>query len=629
MAPTNRQGTNRSVSSKISPWKVIRLIVATLVMAGFLLALTDFRNDIPESIGHVLAHLQFVPAVQSVLAGVVVPSLFILVGLVVATLLFGRLYCSFICPLGIFQDILIWFSNKIRGKSFKGFRYAKPIKGVRTGILALVVLSFAFGLGTFVLTWLDPYSQFARMVNMFVRPSLAEANNALVGVGGDVLFPVAPLWPHVGWALIPVLILLAIIVIMAMKKGRLYCNTICPVGATLGILSRFSVFKLSFDRSACVKCGRCLKACRSQCIDLRNGTIDHSRCVNCFDCASACGERGISYKFSWGSKKSLPPSNPSNPSKPSSSEPASCKARTQAQPPSSCNEVNMIPSSSRRAFMGLTLAGLATSIASAAERKTGTPADKATPMSPRAITPAGSGSVARFLDACTACHLCLEACPTKCLRPAYMEYGVTGIMKPHLAFDGAFCNFDCTACADVCPSGAILPIALADKKKTRIAKAKFLRKKCIAALDKTDCGACSEHCPTKALDMTSLVQPQWDSESCSLCKKCLKICPVDAIKWKADPTGNSEGSITIDYQKCIGCGKCARRCHNEALVMKPAQWDIRVPILDVNYCIGCGACEAACPVKAVVVSGIPVHEQAKVKEKEKAVDPNEGKDFAF
>lgn len=599
------------------PWKVVRLIVATLVMVGFLLALTDFRNGVPESLGHFLARLQFVPAVQSVLAGVIVPSLLILIGLVVVTLLFGRLYCSFICPLGIFQDILIWFSNKIRGKSFKGFRYAKPIKGVRTGILALVLLSFAFGFGTFILTWLDPYSQFARMINMFVRPGLAEANNALVDVAGDTLFPVVPLWPHVGWALAPVLLLLAVIVIMAVRKGRLYCNTVCPVGAVLGILSRFSVFKISLDKSACIKCGKCLKACRSQCIDLRSGTIDHSRCVNCFDCTSACGERGISYHFAWNRKPS------------SDNKPCAKQTATKTQAPSCDHALNILPSSSRRIFLGATLAGIATSIASAAERKTGSQTAKSTPMSPRAISPAGSGSVAKFLDACTACHLCLEACPTKCLRPAYMEYGVTGIMKPHLTFDGAFCNFDCTACSDVCPTGAILPISLAEKKKTRIAKAKFYRKKCIATLDKTDCGACSEHCPTKALDMTALVQPQWDGDTCSTCKECATICPVHAISWSTDPQDSSRETLTVDYKKCIGCGKCARHCPTESLPMKPAHWDIRVPLLDVNYCIGCGACEAACPVKAVVVSGIPVHEQAMVKEKAKAIDPNEGKDFAF
>lgn len=589
----------------LSGWKILRITVATLVMACFLLVLTDFRNDISESPGHFLASLQFVPALQSVLAGIVVPSLVILIGLILATLLFGRIYCSFLCPMGIFQDILIWASKKIRGKSFKGFRHAKPVRWVRAGILTLAALAFAFGVGTFFLTWLDPYSQFARMTNMFIRPSLAEANNALAGASDGTLFTVAPLWPHIGWALAPLLILLAAIIIMAVRKGRLYCNTVCPVGAVLGIFSRFSAFKLSFDRSACVKCGKCMKACRSQCIDLKKGEIDYSRCVNCFDCASACDERGIHYRFSWKG------------STPGQEKPASIKAGKTTAP--------ILPSASRRTFLGTSFAGIATSVIAAAEEKTGAKNKPSRDsLSPRAISPAGSKSVERFLDSCTACHLCLEACPTKCLRPAYMEYGLKGIMKPHLTFEGAFCNFDCTACADACPAGAILPIELAEKKKTRIAKARFIRKKCIAALDKTDCGACSEHCPTKALDMTALLQPKWDGDICSRCHDCVKTCPVGAISWD-----RSSGDITINFNKCIGCGKCARKCPTQALDMATAQWDIRVPVLDADYCIGCGACEAACPVRAVVVNGIPVHEEAKVKAKEKAVDPNEGKDFAF
>ncbi|MEG1257964.1 MAG: 4Fe-4S binding protein [Akkermansia sp.] len=602
--------------------RLLRVLVSLVVLLGFLLALTDFRQAIPDPIGHFLASLQFIPALQSSLEGVVSSSLIILVCLLVGTLIFGRVYCSFLCPLGIFQDILIWISTKIRGKNFKGFRYSKPVKAIRWIMLGIVTLSLIGGLGSLLITWIDPYSQFARMINMFLRPALAELNNALVGVS-DTFFYVPTLWAPVGWFLIPILLLLACVWYFALRHGRLYCNTLCPVGALLGVLSRFSAFKLRFDQSACIKCGACMKSCRSQCINLRDGEIDYSRCVNCFDCASVCSERGIHYQYSWGKKKALP--------QPTVPPPCSCK--TKETPQSSDSIMGMLPSANRRAFLGTTLLGAATSIISCTEQKSKSKTSSASKQapSPHAISPAGSQSVARFLDFCTACHLCLEACPTKCLRPAYMEYGIKGILKPHLMFDdaGAFCNFDCTACADVCPAGAILPISLAEKKKTRIAKAKFHRRQCIATKDKTDCGACSEHCPTKALDMVALEQPQWDNDSCMQCSDCITICPVKAISWITKPTNNQLGVLSIDYKKCIGCGKCAKHCEGSALIMKPSQWDIRVPKLNTDYCIGCGACESACPVKAVTVSAIPIHEPAKVLVQKQAEDPNAGKDFAF
>lgn len=616
--------------------RMFRLIAAIAVLIIFLLSFVDFRQTFPKTWGHYLAQIQFTPALESTLAGVVWPSLVILALLLVGTLIFGRVYCSFLCPLGIFQDIVSRLSRLIRGKKGKPLRYAKPVKGIRLFFLILFFGSFLAGLQAWVVGWLDPYSQFGRLCNMFLRPVVTEANNLLTGVS-DVLFRVPPQWPQVGWLVIPVIVLLLVVTTMAALRGRLYCNTVCPVGALLGVLSRYSAFRMTFDKGACVKCARCMKACKAQCIDLKNNEIDYSRCVACFDCEASCNEHGLRYRFVWGQKKqssqqksSACSCSLSKADKTISGQPTATSSGISAPASSLPSSVmDGLPLTNRRAFLGASALGVLTTMtAYAADKKL-----TAATVSKRAISPPGSQSVAHFLDHCTACHLCLEACPTKCLRPAYMEYGAKGFLKPHLTFEQGFCNFDCTACADVCPAGAILPLPLKQKQKTRIAKAHFDDQMCIVTKDKRDCGACSEHCPTKALDMVLIgkviTQPECNPDYCARCHECFKACPHGAITLIPDLDMPGRKKPVFNHDKCTGCHKCLKACEAQAITMKPATMNLRIPKLDVDACIGCGACECACPEKAVIVVAIPVHEEAKQIVEAQVINPNAGEDFPF
>ncbi len=618
--------------------KWLRVLVAVTVFALLFLSFADFRQMFSGEAGHALASVQFVPALQSVLAGAVWPAALILGGLVVATLLFGRVYCSFVCPLGIFQDVMSRLARFRPGRKRKFLRHAAAVKWVRPAVVILAAVPFLFGAGWLVLPWLDPYSQFGRMVNMFVSPALAEGNNLLTGTS-DFFYYIAPHWPRVGWLLLPVLVLLAGVVLLSLFRGRLYCNTVCPVGAVLGGLSRFAAFRVTFDEGMCKKCGMCMKACKSQCIDLKRQSIDYSRCVNCFNCTGACHEQGLRYRFTW--KKGRPAASPPGGGKGFCSR-VSAPASGPPVPPSPPGEsvMSALPRVDRRAFLGASALGVWATLSGCRERQK-TPEELAEEEKfrqhrksvSRAISPAGSESVTRFLDHCTACHLCLDACPTKCLRPAYMEYGARGFLKPHLTFEESFCNFDCTACADVCPAGAILPIPLEKKKRTRIALARFSKKHCIVTLDKKDCGACSEHCPTKALDMVPfgevVKQPEWNDDYCSRCGECFKACRYGAISRVPDPDFPGRTKPVFDLRKCVGCRKCEKACEGGALTMKPGRFDIRIPKLASEACIGCGACEFACPEKAIVVSALPVHEEALQIEQKKVIDPNEGEDFPF
>jgi ferredoxin len=149
------------------------------------------------------------------------------------------------------------------------------------------------------------------------------------------------------------------------------------------------------------------------------------------------------------------------------------------------------------------------------------------------VSPPGSAGVENFTDSCTACHLCISACPTQVLQPSFLEYGFLGMMQPRMDYKTAFCDFECVICTQVCPSGAILPTALATKKLLQLGKAKFEKDNCIVYTEKTDCGACAEHCPTKAVTMVpheNLKAPEVKDEFCIGCGACEYACPTKPYK---------------------------------------------------------------------------------------------------
>ena len=150
-----------------------------------------------------------------------------------------------------------------------------------------------------------------------------------------------------------------------------------------------------------------------------------------------------------------------------------------------------------------------------------------------AVSPPGSRSVGRFNKICTGCSLCVSACPTKVLQPSFLEYGLIGVMQPHMAYHKGLCEFDCTLCSDVCPTGAIVPITMDAKHLLQIGQVHFEKKNCIVEVEKTDCGACSEHCPTKAVQMVpygKLFIPEVDQKICVGCGACEYACPTTPFK---------------------------------------------------------------------------------------------------
>jgi ferredoxin-type protein NapF len=487
-------------------FKLLRVSLSVIFLLALASLFVDFRELIPTAWSRRIVFLQFVP---SIIKFITLPALatagFIVVLLLTALL--GRVYCSVICPLGIFQDVVSWIAKKTG--FIKRYKFKKALNYLRYPLLALVVIFLLFG-SMLLLNLLDPYSSFGRIFSDIIRPALITINNGLAA-----LFEKANLyflyrynlglitW-HSVW--IPV-VSLGLVVWLAFAYGRLYCNAICPVGTLLGLLSRYSLFKVKMDAATCTKCGKCSFTCKSSCINIKTLEVDNSRCVACCNCLSACPENSIRYRLALGSKKAGP-------------EPIKKATRD-------------LTDATKRDFIGKSLvfgAAVAGLSVRASASEDGRPAGKILNKKNHPVSPPGSVSLKHFNNHCTACHLCVSVCPTGVLQPSFLEYGLKGLAQPHMDFSTEYCNYECTKCGEVCPAGAVLPLTIEDKKLEQNGQVRFTREKCIVYTDNTSCGSCSEHCPTQAVKMVpyknGLTIPHTDTEICIGCGACEFACPV-------------------------------------------------------------------------------------------------------
>ena len=254
----------------------IRIGISVVLFALITFYFLDFANILPNSF-HRLAHIQFVPAVLSLSIG-------ILIVLIALTLLFGRIYCSTICPMGIWQDVIARISKSV-GKKKKRYRYSPAKNMLRWTVLGVTVIASVCGFSV-VLGLLDPYSAYGRIVVHIFKPVYMLGNNLLESVfsrfDNYTFYQVDTSVLSLSSLLIAILTFAAIL-ILAWKHGRTWCNTICPVGTVLGFLSRYSLFKVRIDTAKCNGCGLCATKCKAACIHSKEHAIDYSRCVDCFD----------------------------------------------------------------------------------------------------------------------------------------------------------------------------------------------------------------------------------------------------------------------------------------------------------------------------------------------------------
>ena len=502
--------------------KGLRVLLAILFFVPILLYFVDFAGVLPDSL-HTLLHIQLMPAILGGMIGLIIFQF-------VLALLFGRIYCSTICPAGVLQDIInrLFCIGKKKKKGVRRFAYHKPLNWLRYPLLGITAVMAVFGFSGLCLL-LDPYSNFGRIASNLFRPVVMWGNNGmadlLMKVDNYSLYHVTISTATTAGVVAAITILL-IFILLVVFRGRLFCNTVCPVGALLSVFSRYSFFRISFDKEACTHCGNCEHTCKAEAINSQDLTVDTSRCVDCFNCVSSCAKGGLQYRF----------------------QPSVFKKETTADVAADTMNSAQTETNSRRTFLatGATIAASLPIVSAIAEgvekckedsscgtcegKGKGRKHGKKWPP----LTPPGSLSLERFKDKCTGCHLCVTRCPSQVLRPTGLEYGFDFMLKPRLAYVSSYCNYECTVCADVCPTGAIKPLTKEEKITTQVGIATFFINRCIVKTEGNDCGACAEHCPTQAVHMVpyegTLTIPKVDPDLCIGCGGCESICPVRPMR---------------------------------------------------------------------------------------------------
>ena len=461
----------------------IRITLASIVFILCAALFLDGSGTVSSWFGW-LAKLQFLPALLAL-------NLAVVIVLIVLTLIFGRAYCSVICPLGIMQDGISHISSMRKGKKAR-FRWSPELKWLRYSVLALFIIALVAGL-TSVSALLAPYSAFGRIATSLVRPALPTA--IIAGVT------------------------LLVVGVLAWIGGRTYCNTVCPVGTVLSFFSRFSLLRPVIDADKCRNCRACEHKCKASCINIDNHEIDYSRCVDCFNCLDSCRFGALKYRMARNSK--------------------TCEAAGTVQDNAASSAKAVVSdegkhNAGRRAFISSSVIA-ATAIALEAQEKkvdggyAAVTAKKA-PERTNPIVPFGAVSLRHFHQHCTRCQLCVSQCPNDVLRPST---SLDRLMLPEMSYENGWCRPECTKCSEVCPAGAILEITPEEKTAIHVGTASVDLDLCVVNRDNVNCGNCARHCPAGAIrmvrknpdDENSLLIPTVLEDRCIGCGACEFLCP--------------------------------------------------------------------------------------------------------
>ena len=472
----------------------IRIALATVMFIGITLLFLDFTGTMHHWVSW-MPKIQFLEAVLAL-------NVVVIVALLVLTLVFGRIYCSVICPLGIMQDLFGWLGKKAKKNRYT---YSKQKHALRMAFFTFMLILIVLGGGTIV-QLLAPYSAFGRICTNLLQPVYMAGNNVLASIAehyDSYAFYHANVWMRAMPSLIISIVTLGILAVLAWRNGRTYCNTICPVGTALSVFAKFSWLKVHFDVDKCKNCSLCTKNCKAACIDYKTHTVDPLRCVVCGDCIKSCKFGALKYGHGGNGQ-------PSEPNK--SNEPVDTSKRTFLL--SSALVATAAMAQQKDKIMDGGLAEIE---------------DKVAPERQTPIMPPGARSKQNFEKRCTGCQLCISECPNEVLRPSA---DLWHLMQPTMSYERGYCRPECNRCSEVCPAGAILPLKHEDKASTQIGHAVWIKKNCIPLTDGVECGNCARHCPVGAIEMVP-----------------------------SDPDDEASPYVpAVNEARCIGCGACENLC---------------------------------------------------------------------
>lgn len=489
------------------PWRFWRRAaqIVCLLLFLWLFRKTEYTGvtEIPGAANILFRIDPLVAASVMAAAKWVVPTVLWSLFLVALTVVLGRFFCGWICPLGILLDgvrRLGVVPLQTRSLDHR-WQHAKYF------LLGVILIGAVFGLP--LVGYFDPFSILMRGLTCAVDPLwnggltaiftwlYQHAPPAVTNVSEPIYaFLKRTALPFQGasfrFTSVSLAILLAVFALELVQR-RFWCRYVCPLGGLLALLSRRSLVR-RLPVKGCRDCGICGAICRMDAFDVE-GRLAPEACNLCMDCIDECPHDRAKLIVR--------------------------KARATPVP--------LDPS--RRLFVGTMATGLALPAVAWAWR-----IDRS--VHPQLIRPPGAGNETEFLDRCVRCGECLKVCPTNALQPALFEAGVEGMFSPRLVPRMGYCEYNCTLCGELCPTGAIRRLALVEKQRTAIGKAEFDKDRCLPYAKGTSCMVCEEHCPI----------------------------PDKAIRFREAEAKTEQGEKVVVKQPyverdlCIGCGICETKC---------------------------------------------------------------------
>lgn len=498
---------------------------------------------------------------------------------VAVTLLLGRVFCGWFCPMGSVLQFVSWLKKDKRNKRIELNLYQNNQRWKYYFLIALMV---AATMGFQITGMFDPISTVIRGFSLIISPVVNQAvnglydlayatnNDGIIGVAdqvyGFVGYPniLSFSQPHFT-GLFFVVLMFGGMLALNWVRPRFWCRVLCPLGALLGTISRHTPYRLRMTTDSCVSCGKCNINCQGACDPEFKEGWRSSECFVCFACEDSCPTGALKFSF---------------------------RDTTESDKKSFGVDLRK-----RRAFQAVGTALVAVPVIKAAglyKEDVGGANDGPAVNNPSLIRPPGALPEKEFLQRCIRCGECMKVCATNGLHPTTFEAGVEGMWTPILVPELGYCEYNCTLCGQVCPTGAIQELDVETKKKTVIGTAFFDFNRCLPYAFAKDCICCEEHCPTspKAIWFELVPRSQRPEEELTATSDPYGSSSYDYSSTEAE-TGESQDSSYESADDSTDPYSGSDPYSNLGTIDKSM---IRQPKVDLDRCIGCGICEKVCVI---------------------------------